>query len=96
MVQPGQLGFVDPVVTPESMAAGVEGRLVPGVRKGDDGRMYAPFRNLRTGRMELVPAERLAESNVAFPHATRRPDAHLPAIARGRHVHLPSRNLAGA
>jgi DNA-directed RNA polymerase beta subunit len=66
-VQPSHFGLIDPLVTPESLHVGVDSRVAQATLKGDDGRLYSPFRNVRTGQMEHHSAQDLAEATIAFP-----------------------------
>jgi DNA-directed RNA polymerase beta subunit/intein/homing endonuclease len=81
-VQPSQFGFVDPLITPESLRAGVDGRFAAGVRKGRDGRIYAQFRDLRTGRPAWMTPEQVAEETIVFPGEIASGSKHVTAMVR--------------
>ena len=66
-VHPAQLGFIDPVASPESLAAGVDQRIARTARKGSDGRMYARFTDARSGKAIWRSPQDLAEKALAFP-----------------------------
>ena len=66
-VQPSHLGFIDPVRTPESFRTGVDTRMASAARKGSDGRIYAPFRDFRTGQLVYRAPQDLADVTIAFP-----------------------------
>jgi DNA-directed RNA polymerase beta subunit len=66
-VQPSQLGYVDPVLGPESEKIGVDARLASGTVKGSDGLLYSRMLNPRTGQVEHVPARKAVHATVAFP-----------------------------
>ena len=66
-VQPSHFGLIDPLVTPESLHVGVDSRVAQATLKGDDGRLYSPFRNVKTGKMEHKSAQDLADAVIAFP-----------------------------
>ena len=61
------LGFVDPIAGPENEKIGVDVRTTFGARKGRDNKLYAPFRNFRTGRTEYVDIGTAADRKIAFP-----------------------------
>lgn len=61
------LGFVDPIAGPENEKIGVDVRTTFGARKGRDNKLYAPFRNARTGKTEYVDIGTAADRKIAFP-----------------------------
>lgn len=65
-VHPTQYGFIDPIRTPENLNAGVDMRLANGVMKGSDGRLYAKFKDSRTGEVVYRSPQDLADKTVAF------------------------------
>lgn len=79
-VRPSQYGIVDPIRTPESMAAGVDGFFAAGARKGSDGRVYARFLDVKTGRPVWRSPADLADKTVAFTGELK--PRRLPAYAR--------------
>lgn len=83
-VHPSQFGFVDPVVTPENMAAGVDMRTAIGARLGRAGELLARFRSTRTGQEELVSPRTLHDAVVAFPGEMAPGKRWVRGIARGR------------
>jgi hypothetical protein len=88
-VQPSHFAFIDPLVTPESLKAGVDSRLTHAVRKGDDGRLYAAFRNVRTGQTEWLSAQDLDDRTVAFPGELRKLEPYVNALVSGRAKAVP-------
>lgn len=66
-VNPSQFGFVDTIRTPESGSVGVDSRLASMARKGDDNKIYAPFRDLKTGKVDYKSTNDISEKSVAFP-----------------------------
>lgn len=74
-VQPSHLGFIDPVATPESTNAGVDGRLASGVRRGKDGQIYAKFRNRKTGQLEWLTPRQASAATIVFPGEGRYEEA---------------------
>lgn len=88
-VQPSHYGYIDPLVTPESLKVGIDSRLTQAARKGEDGRLYAPFRDVRTGKTEWKTAQDLADAVVAFPGELRKPDPYVNALVGGRARPVP-------
>lgn len=66
-LQAGQLGIIDPIRSSESMSIGVDQRFTIAARKGDDGHVYYPARNLRTKKVEYVNPVTLYGKTMAFP-----------------------------
>jgi DNA-directed RNA polymerase beta subunit len=66
-VYASQLGFIDPVRTSESSRVGVDTFFARGARLGDDGQLYAKYRNVRTGEMEWKNPKELSKSTIAVP-----------------------------
>lgn len=69
-VQPSHLGFVDPILTPESLKIGVDGKLAAGVRKGPNGELYAQF-NDKSGKPVWRTPEEVGASPLAFNRTAR-------------------------
>lgn len=88
-VQPSHLAFVDPVRTPESMRAGIDLNLASGVKKGSDGRLYAPFRDVRTGQTLYRSPQDVADLAIAFSGEMDNPSAMAKVMQRGRIRYLP-------
>lgn len=61
------LGIIDPTRVPESFKVGVDLRVGIGTRRDDHGNLYAPVRNVRTGKDEYLKAADMAKAVVAFP-----------------------------
>ena len=62
-----QMGALDPFRTPESFRAGVDVRAAMEVRKDDQGNIYVPLRDAKTGKNVHVRAGELQDQIVAFP-----------------------------
>lgn len=60
-------GVLDPIRTPESGHAGVDIRATIAAHRDEEGNLYTPLRNVRTGKVELVKAGDLHDKVVAFP-----------------------------
>jgi len=82
-VQPAQIGFIDPVFSPESFRAGVDARVAYGAKKGSDGRLYAPFTNPKTGETIYKSPQDVADLTLAFPHEPVE-DRYIKALVKGR------------
>jgi DNA-directed RNA polymerase subunit beta len=65
-------GVIDPARTPESGKAGVDLRAALWTQRDENGRVYTKLRNVRTGRVEDVPVDKLEVSTIAFPGEMRR------------------------
>lgn len=66
-VHPTHLGIIDPTRVPESFKVGVDLRIGVGTRRDDHGNLYAPVRNVQTGKDEYLKAADMARTVVAFP-----------------------------
>lgn len=88
-VHPSQFGFIDPIKTVESNTAGVDLRLAYGVQKGSDNRLYAPFRETKTGRTVYRSPQDLASLTIAFPGELASARNHVAAIDKGRMKFVP-------
>jgi len=66
-VQPSHLGFIDPLLTPESLKVGVDSRIAINSRKGLDGKLYSNFRDVKTGKDSWKTPQELSGSIIAFP-----------------------------
>ena len=82
-VQPSHLNFLDPLRTPESFRAGVDVFIASSARKGDDGRMYAPFRDTRTDKIVYKSPEDVDEMTVTFPQEMKRTTKRVWALQNG-------------
>jgi DNA-directed RNA polymerase subunit beta len=92
-VQPSHMGFMDPVRTPESMRAGVDTHIARGARKGPDGKIYAQFRDLKTGETVWRSPQELADVAVAFPGALKGDDNRVPAMKSGKITYVPREEI---
>lgn len=88
-VQPSYLGFIDPVVTPESMRAGVDARFARRVRRGSKGQIYAPFTHAKTGKETWLTPRDTADTVIAFPQSLARNQAHVVALDHGKLQFVP-------
>lgn len=65
-VNPGQLGFIDPVAGPESSKVGVDVRTAYGTYKGDDNQIYSEFLDASGNKVLKNPGE-VADMTLGFP-----------------------------
>lgn len=84
-----QFGFIDITKTPESGSTGVDLRLAYGVQKGSDGRLYAPFRDVKSNKLIYRSPQQLTDLTVAFPGELTSGRRHVAAIVDGRLTHVP-------
>lgn len=66
-VHPTHLGILDPTRVPESFKVGVDVRAGIGAMRDDQGNMYAPVRDVKTGRNTYLKAADMSKSVIAFP-----------------------------
>jgi hypothetical protein len=66
-VNPGQLGFIDPITGPEGINIGIDVRAAYRTFKGRDGHIYGEFRDPKTGKMRYMKPSDIAGKTVAFP-----------------------------
>ena len=88
-VQPSHLGFIDFTRTPESYRAGVDMNFGRGARKGSDGRIYAQFRDLKTGKLHWKSPHDLVDDTIAFPGSLKLPYARVPVMKAGKLEWVP-------
>lgn len=83
-VHPSHFGFVDPLVTPESMAVGVDSRVAQGARKGSDGRLYARFWDARARRWVWRSPQDVSGKVVAFPGELNSSKSRVAVLKNGQ------------
>lgn len=92
-VQPSHFGFIDPIRSPESFKVGIDSRLTYKVRKGKDGQLYTPVRDVKSGEMTWKTPSDLADSVLAFPNELNKDKPIIAAMVKGRTSFVP-RELA--
>jgi DNA-directed RNA polymerase beta subunit len=70
-VSPSQVMVIDPIRSSESKNIGVDQRFSMVARKGNDGNIYFPVQNVKTGKKEYINAIKMSQSVVAFPEARK-------------------------
>lgn len=88
-VQPSHFGFMDPLRTPESFRVGVDVHLASNTRKGTDGKLYAKFRDVKTGADVWKTPQDLVDTAIAFPGALKSQAHRIPAMKDGKIVYVP-------
>ena len=71
-IHSSQLGFIDPVVSPEGAKTGVTLAVTGNAYISDDGEPAIKVMNVKTGKDEIVPIKELWEKKVAFPTTEER------------------------
>jgi DNA-directed RNA polymerase beta subunit len=75
-------GVLDPIRTPESGHAGVDIRASIAAHRDDEGNLYTPLLNVRTGKQEFVRAGDIVKHVIAFPHQEMK--GEVDALVKGR------------
>lgn len=83
-VQPSHMGIIDPVRTPESLKIGVDVYLTNVVKKGKDGSIYTPLRNVKTGKLEWLTPQQMAKSAIALPKELGSKNKRVVALKDGK------------
>lgn len=88
-VQPSHLGFVDFLRTPESGKVGVDMRFAKGALKGENGKIYTPVVDLKTGKMTHKTPYELASIPLAFPGEEKSNLPMVSALVGGKMKYIP-------
>ena len=88
-VQPSHMGLIDPVRTPESLKIGVDVYLTNVARKGKDGSIYTPLRNVKTGKTEWLNPQQMAKAAIAFPKELAGKNKRIGALRDGKLSYVP-------
>jgi len=89
-VQPSHFGYVDPLLTPESLKVGVDSRLAMSTMKGQNGKIYTKFLNVKTGEPEWKSPQDVADSVIAFPKEMDDPNNEtVAALVSGKIKYVP-------
>lgn len=81
-------GMIDPIRTPESGKAGIDVRTALHTARDDDGNMYAPLRNRKTGQVEYKRADELDNAIIAFPGQKMTGTKFIDAMHRGKVISI--------
>jgi DNA-directed RNA polymerase subunit beta len=68
LVHNSHYGVIDPIRSPDSSHAGVDVRITIAAKHDDQGNLYTPVKNLKTGKTEFLPAGDQHKYIIAFPH----------------------------
>ncbi len=82
-VHPTHLGILDPARSPESFKIGVDLRATIGARRDLQGNMYAPVRDVKSGKQTYLSAKEMAKAVVAFPGERVTPGKLVDAMKDG-------------
>ena len=96
IAHPSQLGFIDPVHTPESQNIGVTNHLSSlSIKEGND--LFTYMKNARTGKTEKLRTDQVNNSIVAFAdeyHANGKPKSPIvSASVRGKVQKVPANKV---
>ena len=80
--------FVDPAKSPEALTVGLQLYMARRARKGDDGRLYAPFTDIRTGKEVLVDNQRASLSAVTTREEFDKKSKYVPAFLGNRGIKI--------
>lgn len=93
-VQPSHMGFMDPVRTPESFRVGVDVNMSRKAMKGRDGRIYAPFREVKTGKLVYKSPQDLIDEPVAFANElATSPHNRVPVLHKGQMTYAHKKDI---
>ena len=88
-VQPSHFGFIDYLRTPESGKVGVDMRFSYGARKGSDGRLYMPVRDLKTNETVYKTPQDVADEPLVFPGQEKSDLPMVAALVAGKIQYIP-------
>lgn len=72
-----------------SLRAGVDLYLSRNAYKGKDGKLYAKFNDVKTGKQVWKTPEELADLTIAFPDSFKWPTKRIPVMQGGKHNYVP-------
>jgi DNA-directed RNA polymerase subunit beta len=87
-VQPSHYGFMDPVRTPESFRTGVDVFIANTVRKGANGKVYAPFKDMK-GQLVWKTPQEVSNMAIAFPQELNRKTKRVGVMQGGKIKYVP-------
>ncbi len=82
-VNSSHFGYIDPIRTPESNKVGIDSRIAYTVKKGDDGKLYSPFINTKTNKLEYKAPQDVANLTIAFPGELAKNKPYVAAMSKG-------------
>ncbi len=88
-VNSSQFGYIDSLVTPESLKVGVDSRVASQTKKGLDGAIYSTaFRDLQGNQLTLTPSQ-ASKRVIAFPGELASGEPYVAAMVGGRTKSVP-------
>jgi DNA-directed RNA polymerase beta subunit len=84
------LGILDEVRTPESFHAGVDVRAAIGTMRDDHNNLYGTYRNVKTGKDEILSIKEASKSVIAFPGQDLSPGKIIETMHNHLMGHEPS------
>jgi len=88
-----QLGFIDPVTTPESLKVGVETRMTISARRGSDGLLYIPVIDAKTNKETWLRSDQVEDVTIAFPGELESGRRYVRAISKGYELFVPREKI---
>lgn len=86
-VQPSQIPFVDPIVTPENLSIGVDARFSSQLLRDKDGNIYQKFINRKTNEAEYLTPQQVFDKTVTFKAELDNDDVdYIPAVKNNKIV----------
>jgi DNA-directed RNA polymerase beta subunit len=92
-VHPTHLGILDPARSPESFKIGVDLRATIGARRDAQGNMYAPVKDVKSGRSIFLKAGDMAKAIVAFPGESLAPGKLVDVMKNGQVTRVASSDV---
>lgn len=88
-VSPTQLGYMDPVDTPEGQRVGISGHLALGASKAGH-EVFTPVYDVKSRKMHAIAPSEFVKSNVALPDSVdwSGPVGHQHPVFRGKSVRV--------
>ena len=72
---------------------GVDTYLARGVRKGKNGKLYAQFRELKTGQLVYRTPQEVADLTLGFPGSQQEDAPRVPALRGGKMLYVPKSQI---
>lgn len=83
-VHASQHFFIDPARTTESLSIGVDVNATMDAERGEDGKLYIPMKDARTGEIRRVNSEDVMDATVAVGRVGQDVDGLIGAIRNGK------------
>lgn len=89
-IHPTHLGILDPARSPESFKIGVDLRATIGARRDAQGNLYAPVKDVKTGKQVFLKAADMAKAVIAYPGEAIAPGKLVDVMKNGQVQRVPS------